>query len=150
VEPASRFRDDGPSRPRTWARVCEHPFVPRRRTVVLGVVAIVLVAGAVVGGPPLLLEFDETATPPASAARLPDGVRVGAQEFLCASGGCWQQLTLSVTDGQDVDDFAAAIGAPYETCYSRSWIDRRTVCTHVELVGGELRADVQYRRHWGL
>lgn len=109
-----------------------------------------MVAGAVVVGPPLLLELDETATPPVSAARLPDGVRVEDQEWLCASGGCSWELTLSVTDGRSPGDMAGAIDAPYETCYPRSWVDRRTVCTDVEATDGGLRAYVQYRRHLGL
>ncbi|HEY0117501.1 MAG TPA: hypothetical protein VGC04_01850 [Cellulomonas sp.] len=121
-----------------------------RRAVITGVAALVALAVVVLVGPLVALEVDEGAVPPVSAARLPEGVRVVDQEQECGSGGCWWELTLSTTDGRAPADLLAGLGASGETCGARSWIDRRTVCTGLRMVGSRLTADVQYRRPLGL
>lgn len=106
------------------------------------IVVAVLVAAAVAVGPNLWLEVDEAATPPVSAARLPGGVHVVGQERQCGSGGCWWQLTLVPSDPAQTH----TVAHPGERCAARSWIDRRTVCTGVQLLDGRLTAYVRYQR----
>lgn len=122
----------------------------RRRAVITGVVVVAALAGVVLVGPLVALELGEGAVPPVSAARLPEGVRVVDQGQECGSGGCWWDLTLSATGGQVPAELLAGLGGSNETCGARSWVDRRTVCTGVRLVGGRLTGYVQYRRPLGL
>ncbi|WP_263729164.1 hypothetical protein [Cellulomonas sp. SG140] len=115
----------------------------RGRTLAAWTATVVAVVAAVALGPVLWLEVDEGATPPVSAARLPAGVEEVGQERQCGSGGCWWQLALEPATGAQDDVLAAG---SRETCAARSWIDRRTVCTGVQLHGGRLTAYVRYQR----
>lgn len=106
------------------------------------VAVAVLVAASVAVGPSLWLEVDEAATPPVSAARLPGGVHVVGQERQCGSGGCWWQLTLVPSDPAQTQ----TVAHPGERCAARGWIDRRTVCTGVQVHGDVVTAYVRYQR----
>lgn len=116
----------------------------RRPTVLTwlaGLAGLGLLVAALLIAPVVWLALDDTAVPAASdAPDLPDGVTVAEDEVLCASGGCWRQLTLTGRAASDLTGIAS------ESCAARSLIDRRVVCTWLDFVDGEARLSLRFDR----
>lgn len=110
--------------------------------VVLSALAMVFLAA-----PVLWLTIDEAAVPPASdAPSLPDGVRAADQEVNCASGGCWREWRLSGPQTQSAAGVRDSLGISHEDCAPRGLLDRREVCTWLNVVDGEVRLYLQFKR----
>ena len=120
----------------------------RTRTVVRGVVALVVVAAVGLAVLPLSLAVQESAVPPASSLPpLPDGARVTAEGTGCGSGGCWVELTVEAPAGMSGEELAAAVVPDRTVCAFQSVLDLRRVCTGViSAEAGGARFFVQYDR----
>ena len=106
------------------------------------VLALVLVAPVV-----WLNVVDEGAVPSASdAPALPAGVTVAREELQCGSGGCYLVLPLTATEGRSPAVVLARAGYPEHVCAADSWLDRRRVCTDLQITGSRARLVVQYDR----
>jgi hypothetical protein len=109
--------------------------------VLLGLLVVVLTA------PVVWLSIDETAVPPASdAPELRDEVTATSLGVSCGSGGCWRAWALTASPSQSGRDLADSIDVPEESCAARSVLDRRKVCTWVEVVRGEARLFLGFER----
>jgi hypothetical protein len=112
-------------------------------------VALALLALVVLGpaAPVVWLTIDETAVPPASdAPPLPQGVTATYQGVSCASGGCWREWTVSGPRSWSGTELADRLDMPTERCATRSLLDRREVCTSLELINGQAHLFVQFTR----
>jgi hypothetical protein len=117
------------------------------RTVVRVLAGIGVAVAAVLAAPVVSLSLDEAAVPPSSAAPpLPAGVTVANDELRCGSGGCFHELTLTGPPEDSPADLAASVGPPGETCRARSLLDRRQVCTGVDVFGTRVVLHVRYDR----
>jgi hypothetical protein len=117
------------------------------RGVGVAVALLVLSASLVLGGPVLWLQVDEGAIPPSSdVPSLPAGVSINSGEVLCGSGGCYRRLTLSGPAGQSPEELAASIGLPHQVCHARSLLDRRRVCSHLDVAPEDVFLVVQFDR----
>jgi hypothetical protein len=115
----------------------------------LAAVVVVLLGFAIVflAAPVLWLTVDEAAVPPASdAPPLPDGVRAADQQVTCGSGGCWREWTLSGPSSQSETELLDSLDLSVESCAARSLLDRREVCTWLDVVDGDVRLYLQFDR----
>lgn len=81
---------------------------------------------------------DELPAPPASSLPdVPSSVQVVDEGAQCASGGCWQELTLRPEEGQSTKQLAVELGLDVERCEWVSLLDPRRLC-----VGSLAEADV--------
>jgi hypothetical protein len=81
---------------------------------------------------------DELPAPPASSLPdVPSSVEVIEEGMQCASGGCWQELSLRPAEGQSTKELAVELGLDVERCDWVSLWDPRRVC-----VGSLAEADV--------
>ncbi|GAA4425652.1 hypothetical protein GCM10023169_23510 [Georgenia halophila] len=118
-----------------------------RRTPAAVALALVALTAIVLAAPVLLLILDEGAVPPRSdVPDLPDDVRVTHEEVLCGSGGCYRDLTLEGPPDHTPAQTAASMGSPQQTCSARNLLDRRRVCTHVEIIQDAVHLYVQFQR----
>jgi hypothetical protein len=102
--------------------------------------ALVLVA------PVVSLAVDEGAVPSSSdIPPLPTGV-TAREEERCGSGGCYLWLTLRGPAGQSAEQLAASVGPPQQTCHARGLLDRRRVCSGVEVLAGRVFLYVRFDR----
>jgi len=109
---------------------------------------LVVLVALVLALPVLWLKtVDEAAVPSASdAPSLPAGVTVGQEEVLCGSGGCYRMLWLSPRRGQSHAELAERVGLPHQNCRARSLLDRRHVCSHLEVSPAGVAVVVQFDR----
>jgi len=123
-----------------------HPPVSWRRVAGTSA-ALVAVVAVLLAAPVVALEFDEAAVPPSSdVPALPAGVTIAGEEVQCGSGGCWRELRLRGPEGLTPAEVAASVGPPYETCSARSLLDRRTVCSGIDVHGDDVVLHVQFDR----
>ena len=119
----------------------------RWRTVGAVVVLLTGLVVAALAAPVLWLTIDEAAVPPASEApALPEGVTAESKGVSCASGGCWREWTLSRPPSPSGRRLAERLDLSEESCVPPGLLDRRRVCTWVNVVGGEVHLYVQYDR----
>jgi hypothetical protein len=72
---------------------------------------------------------DELPAPPASSLPdVPSSVQVVDEGEQCASGGCWQELSLLPAEGQSTRELAVQLGLDVERCEWVSVWDPRRVC----------------------
>ena len=112
-------------------------------------VVLLLLGLALVGvtAPVIWLTIDETAVPPASdAPSLPEGVEVADHGVSCGSGGCWRGWTLRGSSSQSGTELVDSLDMPAESCSARSLLDRREVCTWLDVIDGEARLFLRFDR----
>ena len=108
---------------------------------------LLLLAFLVLAGPALWLQVDENAIPPASdVPPLPAGVTIESDEVLCGTGGCYRRLRLTGPAGQSPDELATSIGLAHQVCHARSLLDRRRVCSHLDVADERVFLVVQFDR----
>jgi hypothetical protein len=118
-----------------------------RRTLLLALTGIAVLVGMVLVAPAVSLALDEAAAPPSSAVPpLPSGVAVVRDDLRCGSGGCFHELRLTGPPEESPAELAASVGPPGETCRARSLLDRRRVCTGVDVLGNRVVLHVRYAR----
>lgn len=119
----------------------------RWKTVAAVVVSLLGVALVGLAAPVVWLTIDETAVPPASdAPSIPEGVAASHQGVSCGSGGCWREWTLNASPSRSGRQLADNLDIPAESCGSRSLLDRREVCTWVDVIDGEAHLFLQFDR----
>jgi hypothetical protein len=77
----------------------------------------------------LLVFVDELPAPPSSSLPdLPSSVLVVDEGQVCASGGCWRELTIRPSGGNSAIELAAQLGLDVETCEPGNLWDPRQLC----------------------
>jgi hypothetical protein len=119
------------------------PASQRKRNLVIAVSVSVAALAAVVvwvwAANLFLITLDDPAAPDRSTLpSAPEDATVVGTEEICASGGCWQELTLLPPAGETPEELAARMGLEDEICSAGNIVDPRPLCRGAEPRNGAL------------
>lgn len=102
----------------------------RRRWLIVAVIILTAV-GVFYATPVLGLEIDDGASVPSiTQARLPEGLVIDHSGTMCASGGCW--LDVTIDEERSSPDAVAELMKADHTCSVVSALDLRRVCVDLD------------------